>query len=144
MHFKECVIPYMEGQTSCREPPRTSVINGQVYRAHKVCSQLWLFNAQTDMYNKVIWYTESCRVVNPNGRSPRQRLYPYSICFLNVCLVCHNQMSSATMDKWTGLFESMFLQTHVYWMYFSYLDGYSNLSKHLTQFFFKTLHNHIL
>ena len=67
----------------------------------------------------------------------RQRLRPYSICFLDVYLVCHGGglTTKGLQPLWTSVHisESMRFQTHVYWTFF--LALVCTTAQNIRQFF---------
>ena len=87
-----------------------------------------------------IWQPQSI-AMHPSAL--RQRLCPYSICFLDVYPVCHGGGLATKCRKplWTSvqISESMHLQTHFYQTFFPCSGEYYHLLKYFA-LFFNTLH----
>ena len=69
------------------------------------------------------------------------RLCPYSICFLDVYLVCHGDgLETKRQPLWTNVrvSESMRFRTRVYWTFFSCMVG--NSTSQNIQHFLNTLY----
>ena len=94
--------------------------SGNAYFLRPVALHLYIGEVQPDVHSR------RCSTWRPSiamhQSALRQRLWPYSICFLDVYLVCHGGglTTKRRQPLWTSVHisECMHFRTHVYWTLF--------------------------